>query len=96
MKRCTDEGRALMSLDLQVPFLVCQLTRICTLQHFLCILLPFLSLSIFKECCLYSFQVLINGLHHFVPIDVKPKLQLVETFIKVSIIMVSSLKLSCK
>lgn len=43
VKRCTDEGRALMSLDL---------------------------------------QVLINGLHHFVPIDVKPKLQLVETFIK--------------
>ncbi|XP_019199330.1 PREDICTED: syndetin isoform X3 [Ipomoea nil] len=43
VKRCTDEGRALMSLDL---------------------------------------QVLINGLKHFVPIDVRPKLQIVETFIK--------------
>ncbi|XP_042043080.1 syndetin-like [Salvia splendens] len=43
VKRCTDEGRALMSLDL---------------------------------------QVLINGLKHFVSIDVKPKLQIVETFIK--------------
>ncbi|KAI4334310.1 hypothetical protein L6164_019021 [Bauhinia variegata] len=43
VKRCTDEGRALMSLDL---------------------------------------QVLINGLQHFVPVNVKPKLQLVETFIK--------------
>ncbi|EPS73839.1 hypothetical protein M569_00902, partial [Genlisea aurea] len=43
VKRCTDEGRALMSLDL---------------------------------------QVLINGLKHLVPIDVKQKLQVVETFIK--------------
>lgn len=43
VRRCTDEGRALMSLDL---------------------------------------QVLINGLKHFVSIDVKPKLQMVETFIK--------------
>ncbi|KAA8544155.1 hypothetical protein F0562_022209 [Nyssa sinensis] len=43
VKRCTDEGRALMSLDL---------------------------------------QVLINGLQHFVSINVKPKLQRVETFIK--------------
>ncbi|KAG6436344.1 hypothetical protein SASPL_101240 [Salvia splendens] len=43
VKRCTDEGRALMSLDL---------------------------------------QVLINGLKHFVSIDVQPKLQIVETFIK--------------
>ncbi|ESR37660.1 hypothetical protein CICLE_v10027713mg [Citrus x clementina] len=43
VKRCTDEGRALMSLDL---------------------------------------QVLINGLQHFVPVNVKPKLQIVETFIK--------------
>lgn len=43
VKRCTDEGRALMSLDL---------------------------------------QVLINGLQHFVPVNVKPKLQTVETFIK--------------
>ncbi|XP_048324974.1 uncharacterized protein LOC107410549 isoform X2 [Ziziphus jujuba] len=43
VKRCTDEGRALMSLDL---------------------------------------QVLINGLQHFVPMNVKPKLQIVETFIK--------------
>ncbi|KAF2321725.1 hypothetical protein GH714_001889 [Hevea brasiliensis] len=43
VKKCTDEGRALMSLDL---------------------------------------QVLINGLQHFVSINVKPKLQLVETFIK--------------
>ncbi|XP_011011599.1 PREDICTED: coiled-coil domain-containing protein 132-like isoform X1 [Populus euphratica] len=43
VKRCSDEGRALMSLDL---------------------------------------QVLINGLQHFVPINVKPKLQMVETFIK--------------
>lgn len=51
---------------------------------------------VYLKCCLYSFQVLINGLHHFVPIDVKPKLQMVETFIKVSIIMVSSLKMSCK
>ncbi|KAE8688712.1 C-terminal isoform 2 [Hibiscus syriacus] len=45
VKRCTDEGRALMSLDL---------------------------------------QVLINGLQHFVPLNVKPKLQIVETFIKFS------------
>ncbi|XP_017227755.1 uncharacterized protein LOC108192412 isoform X2 [Daucus carota subsp. sativus] len=43
VKRCTDEGRALMSLDL---------------------------------------QVLINGLHHFVSVNVKSKLQIVETFIK--------------
>ncbi|XP_059429795.1 uncharacterized protein LOC132163502 isoform X2 [Corylus avellana] len=43
VKRCTDEGRALMSLDL---------------------------------------QVLINGLGHFVSVNVKPKLQMVETFIK--------------
>ncbi|KAL5580161.1 hypothetical protein UlMin_012603 [Ulmus minor] len=43
VKRCSDEGRALMSLDL---------------------------------------QVLINGLQHFVTVNVKPKLQLVETFIK--------------
>ncbi|KAL8476802.1 hypothetical protein ACS0TY_029197 [Phlomoides rotata] len=43
VKRCIDEGRALMSLDL---------------------------------------QVLINGLKHFVSIDVKPKMQIVETFIK--------------
>ncbi|KAF7805657.1 syndetin isoform X1 [Senna tora] len=43
VKRCSDEGRALMSLDL---------------------------------------QVLINGLHHFVSVNVKPKLQMVETFIK--------------
>lgn len=43
VKRCTDEGRVLMSLDL---------------------------------------QVLINGLQHFVSINVKPKLQVVEAFIK--------------
>ncbi|XP_019453911.1 PREDICTED: syndetin-like isoform X1 [Lupinus angustifolius] len=43
VKRCSDEGRALMSLDL---------------------------------------QVLINGLQHFVSLNVKPKLQTVETFIK--------------
>ncbi|XWS52950.1 hypothetical protein CRYUN_Cryun11dG0115700 [Craigia yunnanensis] len=43
VKRCTDEGRALMSLDL---------------------------------------QVLINGLQHFVSLNVKPKFQIVETFIK--------------
>ncbi|XP_051113258.1 uncharacterized protein LOC127239236 isoform X2 [Andrographis paniculata] len=43
VKKCTDEGRALMSLDL---------------------------------------QVLINGLKHFVPIDVRPKMQIVESFIK--------------
>ncbi|XVF19818.1 hypothetical protein REPUB_Repub11eG0143500 [Reevesia pubescens] len=43
VKRCTDEGRALMSLDL---------------------------------------QVLINGLQHFVSLNEKPKLQIVETFIK--------------
>ncbi|XP_059627026.1 uncharacterized protein LOC132269801 isoform X2 [Cornus florida] len=43
VKRCTDEGRALMSLDL---------------------------------------QVLINGLQHFVSTNVRPKLQMVETFIK--------------
>ncbi|XP_010666007.2 uncharacterized protein LOC104883225 [Beta vulgaris subsp. vulgaris] len=43
VKRCTDEGRALMSLDL---------------------------------------QVLINGLQHFVSKDVKPKVHIVETFIK--------------
>ncbi|XP_057484073.1 uncharacterized protein LOC130770604 isoform X1 [Actinidia eriantha] len=43
VKRCSDEGRALMSLDL---------------------------------------QVLINGLQHFVPTNVRPKFQAVETFIK--------------
>ncbi|KAL0460118.1 UNVERIFIED_CONTAM: Syndetin [Sesamum latifolium] len=43
VKKCSDEGRALMSLDL---------------------------------------QVLINGLKHFVSIDVRPKLQIVETYIK--------------
>ncbi|XP_068645855.1 uncharacterized protein [Aristolochia californica] len=43
VKRCTDEGRALMSLDL---------------------------------------QVLINGLQHFVSINVKPKMQVVDTFVK--------------
>ncbi|KAG1355013.1 syndetin [Cocos nucifera] len=43
VKKCSDEGRALMSLDL---------------------------------------QVLINGLQHFVSVNVKPKLQVVETFIK--------------
>nr|XP_043631842.1 syndetin [Erigeron canadensis] len=43
VKRCSDEGRALMLLDL---------------------------------------QVLINGLQHFVTVNVKPKLQTVETFIK--------------
>ncbi|KAL2897195.1 Syndetin, partial [Bienertia sinuspersici] len=43
VKKCTDEGRALMSLDL---------------------------------------QVLINGLQHFVSKDVKPKLHIVEAFIK--------------
>ncbi|KAK7404811.1 hypothetical protein VNO78_05778 [Psophocarpus tetragonolobus] len=43
VKRCSDEGRALMSLDL---------------------------------------QVLINGLQHFVSLNVKPKLQMVETFVK--------------
>ncbi|CBI17116.3 unnamed protein product, partial [Vitis vinifera] len=43
VKKCTDEGRALMSLDL---------------------------------------QVLINGLQHFVSANVKPKLQIVEIFIK--------------
>ncbi|XP_050137738.1 uncharacterized protein LOC126614195 isoform X1 [Malus sylvestris] len=43
VKRCTDEGRALMSLDL---------------------------------------QVLINGLQHFVAMNVKPHLQIVEAFIK--------------
>lgn len=30
------------------------------------------------------FQVLINGLKHFVSFDVRPKLQIVETFIKVT------------
>ncbi|XP_022732608.1 syndetin-like isoform X2 [Durio zibethinus] len=43
VKRCTDEGRALMSLDL---------------------------------------QVLANGLQHFASLNVKPKFQIVETFIK--------------
>ncbi|XP_042959262.1 syndetin isoform X1 [Carya illinoinensis] len=43
VKRCTDEGRALMSLDL---------------------------------------QVLINGLQHFVSVNVRPQLQMVEAFIK--------------
>ncbi|TVU31805.1 hypothetical protein EJB05_23506 [Eragrostis curvula] len=43
VKRCTDEGRALMSLDL---------------------------------------QVLINGLQHIVSANIKPKLQIVDTFIK--------------
>ncbi|KAH7838359.1 hypothetical protein Vadar_025411 [Vaccinium darrowii] len=43
VRRCSDEGRALMSLDL---------------------------------------QVLINGLHHFISLNVRPKFQTVETFIK--------------
>ncbi|KAL8546965.1 hypothetical protein ACS0TY_006612 [Phlomoides rotata] len=55
VKRCIDEGRALMSLDL---------------------------------------QVLINGLKHFVSIDVKPKMQIVETFIKVKHLCFSSLRVS--
>lgn len=33
----------------------------------------------------FFLQVLINGLQHFVSINVKPKLQVVETFIKVTI-----------
>lgn len=33
---------------------------------------------------LFSSQVLINGLQHIVTVNVKPKLQMVETFIKVS------------
>jgi len=36
------------------------------------------------DLCLSTYQVLINGLQHFVALNVKPKLQMVETFIKVS------------
>lgn len=71
--------------------------RICTLQHFLCFFLPFcLTLGIFKEFFLYSFQVLINGLRHFVSLNVKPKLQMVETFIKVSVIKDKTSKMMSK
>lgn len=42
---------------------------------------------LYKDRCLSSFQVLINGLHHFVSMNVKPKLQMVETFIKVRMSM---------
>ena len=73
-----------MSLDLQVAFYLWQESAHCNISFAFC---PpfFLYLSIFKEGFLYFFQVLINGLDHFVPIDVKPKLQIVEAFIKVSI-----------
>ncbi|KAF6147466.1 hypothetical protein GIB67_021292 [Kingdonia uniflora] len=54
IKKCTDEGRALMSLDHQV----------------------------LENEAFFFLQVLINGLQHFVSINVKPKLQTVETFIK--------------
>nr|XP_029144284.1 syndetin isoform X2 [Arachis hypogaea] len=52
VKRCSDEGRALMSLDLQVNY--------------------------FSD----MFKVLINGLQHLLSLNVKSKLQMVETYIK--------------
>ncbi|XP_044478561.1 syndetin-like isoform X3 [Mangifera indica] len=55
VKRCTDEGQAFLSLDL---------------------------------------QVFINGLQHFVSINVKPKIQIVETFIKVTMSIVNCYKIS--
>lgn len=56
-----------------------------TVQKFLCNL-PSLSFNLIYDVLELLFsplQVLINGLHHFVPLNVKPKLQMVETFIKV-------------
>ncbi|XP_073001241.1 uncharacterized protein [Typha latifolia] len=55
VKKCTDEGRVLMSLDLQV-------------------------LPNYNE--IPVILVLINGLQHIISMNVKPKLQIVETFIK--------------
>ena len=50
-------------------------------------ILPLPPFAPLKKCYINSFQVLINGLQHFVPVNVKPKLQMVETFIKVRISM---------
>lgn len=47
------------------------------------ILLQYFILSMFIH--LSFLQVLINGLQHFVSKDVKPKVHIVETFIKVMI-----------
>lgn len=85
IKRCSDEGRALMSLDLQVSmshstdyFL---LTALLTTSHL------FISIMLFDDALIFFFfQVLINGLQHLVSANVKPKLQMVETFIKVTLI----------
>lgn len=72
IKRCTDEGRALMSLDLQVREQTSVILHTClfftNLTHWVYV---FLS------------QVLINGLQHFAPANVRPKFQIVEAFIKV-------------
>lgn len=59
-------------------------------QNLFCISLNFfgvLCFSFFFLCFhffLFVLQVLINGLQHIVTVNVKPKLQMVETFIKVS------------
>lgn len=74
VKRCTDEGRALMSLDLQVW--IAEL-------YSLIIFLPHTWPT--ENWCTCFSQVLINGLKHFIPLDVRPKLQIVEAFIKASI-----------
>lgn len=47
---------------------------ICFVAHF----------SVLNLETIISLQVLINGLKHFVSFDVRPKLQIVETFIKVN------------
>lgn len=129
VKRCTDEGRALMSLDLQV-FLNDTTARSFTIDSYYFFEggnfdqpyyfftnirdAPYISgldMSSNKECNgglsdmsttvkqvasqNYTFfissynklslsQVLINGLKHFVSVDVRPKMQIVETFIKVT------------
>jgi len=74
VKRCTDEGRALMSLDLQV--LILQFNYITYSE------VNAMEKSIVTA--LMFFQVLINGLQHIVSSNVRPKLQTVDTFIKVS------------
>jgi hypothetical protein len=74
VKRCTDEGRALMSLDLQV-----------SISQFNCV--THSEANAMEESVvtgLMFFQVLINGLQHIVASNVRPKLQTVDTFIKVS------------
>ena len=69
-----------MSLDLQVFFKLSQKSIYFDLS-FLSLLFGYFFKWI---CSLYWFQVLINGLQHFVPTNVRPKFQAVETFIKVS------------